>query len=126
VTTPNTERRRFTRIDFDARTELQQGDHIYEVTLIDISFNGILIKSARPLNLSLGEEAFATIHLQGDNLSIRTPVSLTHKHEDEYGFLIENLDLDSLTLLRRLVELNLGEPSLLERELDHLFTTETD
>lgn len=124
MTTPENERRRFTRIDFDACTELQQGDHLYIVTLVDISFNGILVKSDTPLKLTLGDEVLATIRLQGDDIAIRTPVTLTHQNEQEYGFLIENLDLDSLTLLRRLVELNLGDPTLLERELDHFFTTD--
>ncbi|WP_067984015.1 PilZ domain-containing protein [Neptuniibacter pectenicola] len=124
MTTPDNERRRFTRIDFDASTELQKGDHLYMVTLVDISFNGILVKSDTPLKLALGDEALATIRLQGDDVAIRTPVILTHQNEQEYGFLIENLDLDSLTLLRRLVELNLGDPTLLERELDHFFATD--
>lgn len=121
MTTPDIERRRFTRISFDAETELNHEGHEWKVSLIDISFNGILVKAEQPLELNIGDEVDATIHLLGNDVAIRTPATLAHKRETEYGFLIENLDLDALTLLRRLVELNLGDEGLLERELEHFF-----
>ncbi|WP_415902647.1 PilZ domain-containing protein [Neptuniibacter sp. QD29_5] len=121
MTTSDTERRRFTRINFDAQTELKQNNDTWDVTLVDISFNGILVKSEQALALQKGDEVQAVIHLLGDDIAIRTPATLAHQRDNEYGFLIENLDLDSLTLLRRLVELNLGDEALLERELDHFF-----
>ena len=121
MSTQENERRRFTRISFDAKTELKSGDDTFHVSLVDVSFNGILVKSDTPLALEIGNEVEATIHLLGNDVAIRTPATLAHKREQEYGFLIENLDIDSLTLLRRLVELNLGDEALLERELDHFF-----
>ena len=121
MSTQENERRRFTRISFDAKTELKSGDNTFHVSLVDVSFNGILVKSDTPLALEIGNEVEATIHLLGNDVAIRTPATLAHKREQEYGFLIENLDIDSLTLLRRLVELNLGDEALLERELDHFF-----
>jgi len=121
VTIPETERRRFTRINFDAHTELKRENESWDVALVDISFNGILVKSEQPLPFANGDEVQAIVHLLGDDIVIRTPATLAHQREGEYGFLIENLDLDSLTLLRRLVELNLGDETLLERELDHFF-----
>lgn len=121
MSTQDTERRRFTRINFDAKTELKNAESTYSVALVDVSFNGILVKSDIPLALEIGDQVEATIHLLGDDIAIRTPATLAHRREQEYGFLIENLDIDSLTLLRRLVELNLGDETLLERELDHFF-----
>ncbi|WP_415911766.1 PilZ domain-containing protein [Neptuniibacter sp. QD37_11] len=121
MTTSDTERRRFTRIHFDAQTELKRDNETWDVALVDISFNGILVKSKQPLALQKGDEVQAIIHLLGDDIAIRTPATMAHQRDNEYGFLIENLDLDSLTLLRRLVELNLGDETLLERELDHFF-----
>lgn len=121
MTTPDIERRRFTRISFDGATELNYQGQNWDVSLVDISFNGILVKIQEPLQLNTGDVVEATIHLLGDDITIKTPATLAHRRENEYGFLIENLDLDSLTLLRRLVELNLGDEGLLERELDHFF-----
>ena len=97
VNTHDTERRRFTRISFDAKTELNVEGNIYDVDLVDVSFNGVLVKSDKPLTFNIGQEAEVTIHLLGDDIAIRTPATLAHKREQEYGFLIENLDIDSLT-----------------------------
>lgn len=122
MTTPDTERRRFTRINFDAATEVKQGEQVWQATLIDISFNGMLLTTETPIPLEKGAAVELTVHLLGNDVTIDTPATLAHQEESQYGFAIENLDLDSLTLIRRLVELNLGDETLLERELDHLFT----
>ncbi|MGH1462278.1 MAG: PilZ domain-containing protein [Neptuniibacter sp.] len=121
MTIPDTERRRFTRITFDASTEVKQDDNVWQTTLIDISFNGMLLHSETPIPLELGAIAEITVHLLGNDVTINTPATLAHMQGSQYGFSIENLDLDSLTQIRRLVELNLGDEQLLERELDHLF-----
>ncbi len=121
MTTPETERRRFTRINFDAATEVKHGDDSWQATLVDISFNGMLLTTETAIDLETGASVDLTVHLLGDDVTINTPAVLAHKDNDQYGFSIENLDLDSLTQIRRLVELNLGDEALLERELDHLF-----
>lgn len=112
------ERRRFTRIHFDAQTEVCYQGEQQAVQLVDISFNGMLIQSESPLPVTQGETAEVQIHL-GDNL-LKIPVELAHRHNDHYGFRMENLDIDSATHLHRLVELNLGDEKLFERELEHL------
>lgn len=117
----DTERRRFTRISFDASTEVKQGTQTWQAKLVDISFNGMLLSTATPLPLEVGATADLVVHLLGNDITIQTPATLAHSKNQEYGFAIENLDLDSLTQIRRLVELNLGDGALLERELDQLF-----
>lgn len=116
----NTERRKFTRIHFDADTLLIHQDNEYQVHLEDISFKGLLISSDEPLPLSSGEHALFKVQL-GD-LLLEIPAELTHSHEgsNRYGFKMENLELETMTHLRRLVELNLGDEALFERELDQL------
>jgi hypothetical protein len=47
-------------------------------------------------------------------------VVIAHQQNDELGVRCVDIDLDSITHLRRLVELNLGETELLERELSAL------
>lgn len=112
------ERRRFTRIHFDAQTEVCYQGEQQAVQLMDISFNGLLIQSVSPLPVTKGETAEVQIYL-GDNL-LKIPVELAHRDNDHYGFRMENLDIDCATHLRRLVELNLGDEKLFERELEHL------
>jgi hypothetical protein len=44
-------------------------------------------------------------------------LSISHVIGNEAGFKCEHIDLDSISTLRRMVELNLGDSTLLERDL---------
>jgi hypothetical protein len=45
---------------------------------------------------------------------------VAHVEGPQAGLLCISIDIDSVTHLRRLLELNLGDPALLERELSAL------
>jgi hypothetical protein len=47
-------------------------------------------------------------------------VSVAHVEDQHIGFRCEHIDLDSITHLRRLVELNVGDTDILYRELSAL------
>jgi hypothetical protein len=44
-------------------------------------------------------------------------VKLTHEDPGQLGFVCQYIDLDSISHLRRLIELNLGDQEELDREL---------
>lgn len=111
--------RAFTRIFFDAETVLTQGDNVLLVQLIDIAFKGILVRLLPGQQVDPEQPLDASIHLGGD-IQICMNLSVANQREDMLGLRCNNIDLDSLTHLRRLVELNLGDISLLERELSAL------
>ncbi|MBA4503351.1 PilZ domain-containing protein [Marinobacterium marinum] len=113
------ERRRFTRIPFDAECELHSTKGTAIVQLIDISLRGTLVESTRPLPIDLGDTATLHLYLANDIL-IKIPASLKHAEPPLYGFLAAGIEIDSITHLRRLIELNLGDEALLERELEQL------
>ena len=46
--------------------------------------------------------------------------SVAHIDDKTIGFTCENIDLESISHLKRLVELNLGDKALLHRELASL------
>jgi len=121
VTDNSADRRRFSRISFDAGCELHTAQGPVEVRLVDISLRGALIESDRPLALELDGEAVLNVYLTNDIL-IRMPGTVTHLRSNQYGFQAGRMDLDSIAHLRRLVELNLGDESLLERELEAIFS----
>jgi hypothetical protein len=56
----------------------------------------------------------------GDSLEIRMNLVLVRSTEQRIGFRCSHIDLDNACELRRLVELNLGDSSLLERDLNAL------
>jgi hypothetical protein len=113
------ERRRFKRIAFDARTELIQGEFIWPVRLIDLSLKGLLIERPEPWLGNRAEDFSVDIHLSDDN-EIRMDVHLTHEDHGQLGFVCRHISLESIERLRRLIELNLGDPQELERELGAL------
>ena len=119
-----TQRRHFTRIPFDTAYRLRatHDDQVWRGSVIDLSFKGALLHvpaafhaepdSSFDLELILGREG-VTIHMH---------VKLAHQHEHLAGFVCEQIDLESMTHLRRVLELNLGDPHLLERELGEMMT----
>lgn len=110
------ERRRFHRVAFDAATELTQGERQWQAELQDISLKGLLLSRPSDWNGD-GERPFqAVIHLSQDAL-VRMDVVLTRIQDNQLGFVCQHIDLDSIAHLRRLLELNLGDEALLERDL---------
>ncbi|MCY1558615.1 hypothetical protein D9M68_955670 [compost metagenome] len=56
----------------------------------------------------------------GAGIEVQMEVELTRAEGDQLGFVCRHIDLDSISHLRRLVELNLGDEELLERDLTAL------
>ena len=118
------DRRHHSRITFHTTAHLLLGDQRIEVKVLDLSLKGALIQlpgtgfgdraaSELACRLSIGLD-----DTESDQIRMETQVA--HAHGNRIGLLCTNIDLDSVTHLRRLVELNLGDPGLLERELSAL------
>jgi hypothetical protein len=114
-------RRKFTRIHFDAQCTLQSPDGEWPVKLIDICLKGALVESHPVIPLSIGNLVELKIILDGNDVVITMPARINHREDNHLGFQAMNMELSSISYLRRLVELNLGDPALLERELVHLY-----
>lgn len=120
----NQEKRRFHRILFNSEAILKANDQQYACKIIDLSLKGCLLELEQPL---VEEQNFVyelTINLSPDS-KIDMQLDLVHTIANQNGFKCKNIDLDSISQLRRLVELNLGDSELLERELaalsDYIF-----
>lgn len=111
--------RRFTRIPFEVPVTLGCGDRSWESQLVDISLHGALIKTPASWQQTDQEQYQLSIHLDGGH-EIGMDVVVAHRQENELGLRCVDIDVESITHLRRLIELNLGEPELLERELSAL------
>ena len=116
------ERRRFQRITFDADCEVRTEACSFPVKLADISLQGVLAEIIITPMIKVGDRADVVIRLSNE-ITITMPAILKHQLGDALGFQAENMDIDSVSHLRRLVELNLGSEELLERELEHLLET---
>jgi hypothetical protein len=113
-------RRQFTRIPFqtEARVFLPQGEIVVEV--VDLSLKGALIRPKDEIFVTVGSNCVLKIHLADATSSIRMESTIVHHQGSYYGLACREIDLDSVTHLRRLVALNLGDEALLEREISLL------
>ena len=113
------ERRRFRRIAFDATAELRQNGSEWPVKLVDLSLKGLLVE--RPDNWKGNKALPFEVDIRLDQKThIKMQARLTHEDPGQLGFVCKHIDLDSISHLRRFVELNLGDEQELERELGAL------
>lgn len=120
---PNSnERRHFKRILFDADAELQCGDQACDVHLLDVSLKGALVelRDKTQLHPDAGQDVSLDIKLD-DSVHIMMQGPVTHVEGDHIGVECSAIDIESITHLRRLVELNLGDSQVLDRELAALY-----
>ena len=116
------ERRHHSRITFHTPAQLALPDGSVEVWVSDISLKGALVRLPANTPVQSGAACILTIRLDDLGDAIRMEAKVTHVQEAYVGIACRNIDLDSVTHLRRLVELNLGSEALLERELSALLT----
>ncbi|HEB92606.1 MAG TPA: PilZ domain-containing protein [Gammaproteobacteria bacterium] len=115
------EQRRFSRISFAADVQLVDAKGSWRSRLIDLSLKGALIAAPQDWSGQPGEHFLLELALDRDEeVVVRMEVSVSHIENDHIGFRCEHIDLDSISHLRRLVELNLGDAELLDRELSAL------
>ncbi|MHB8821345.1 MAG: PilZ domain-containing protein [Pseudomonadaceae bacterium] len=110
------ERRRFQRFAFDAETELVQGARHWTVELHDLSLKGLLVHRPADWDVEPAQSLEARIRLSADT-EVRMTVEMTRTDGELVGLVCRHIDVDSISHLRRLIELNLGDEALLEREL---------
>ena len=114
------ERRRFHRIATDKPVSVQVGDAFHTGTVLDISLQGLLLESAENWNPAIGTRVRAGIHLDADMPGIHMDGEIAHIDGRRVGLRCVGIDLQSASMLRRMVELNLGDGELLERDLSQL------
>ena len=119
-----TNRRQFARIAFHAPADLVTSEQQQDVVVLDLSLKGALVRLPVGHKVAAGENCTLRVRLGDLDASIRMQGVVTHVEGLYIGLVCRNIDLDSVTHLRRLVELNLGDPQLLERELSALIADE--
>ena len=116
------DRRQFSRIAFHTPARLDCTGSRIDVVVLDISLKGALIRLPAETALNEGAVCVLRIHLDdaesGDLISM--DIRVAHVEGSKAGLLCQTIDIDSVTHLRRLVELNLGDPILLDREFSAL------
>lgn len=109
------DKRRYHRILFQAPARLHGEGREFACRIIDLSLQGCLLQAdvALPprgrLEIELVPGHCITLHLRR-----------VHHRGERAGFACDHISLEDLSELRRLVELNLGDSALLERDFKAL------
>jgi hypothetical protein len=115
-----TERREFSRIALHRPALIEVAGQATACELLDISLRGALIQAPPAFGAAVGAPCTLTIRLDHGAVTIRMEGTIAHRDSYCVGVRSRVVDLDSATHLRRVLELNLGDERLLERELTAL------
>lgn len=114
------ERRRFSRITFHRPAELDLGSEKATCEVIDVSLKGALVEVPVRFDAAVGQRCALVIRLDAGDAEIRMEGEVVHREGTLVGVRCREIDLDSISHLRRLVELNVGDDEVLHRELSAL------
>lgn len=116
-------RRLFTRILFSIKAELNVEDKTYSVSIHDISLNGALVTAVESEQSLKGKNGTLTFSLCDNESRVAMDITVVHEQDDETGLRCNAIDIDSVSHLRRLIELNLGDSEQFDKELSQLSRT---
>ncbi|WP_337840861.1 PilZ domain-containing protein [Rheinheimera sp.] len=112
--------RRFSRVLFSGPTLLTASGQQLPGQLKDLSLKGALVQLEHTGSLVIGTPYQLEIELNDSGLHLQMQVSVAHQHGLLVGLRCDKVDIESVSHLRRLLELNLGDAELLSRELADL------
>lgn len=114
------EHRHFTRVSFHSDAHIGNSQQRYPTTVLDLSLQGALIKKPENWSTPADGPLYLTIHLNEHAVEVTMQVTVAHEHQNVIGLHCVEIDIDSVSHLRRLLELNLGNADLLSRDLSEL------
>ena len=88
--------------------------------LLDLSLKGLLVESPKTWDPDLSQDFEAYIVLNDEVTEVQMQVELRHEEPSRLGFICLYIDIDSMSHLHRLVELNVTDSTEMMRELREL------
>ncbi|MCL1096093.1 PilZ domain-containing protein [Shewanella kaireitica] len=110
------ERRQFSRVLFSNPAQLRCQEAVWQTTLLDISLNGALVETPAQFAPDT-EQLQLSFTIPDSDIQVQMETELVHQKDNQLGLACQHIDVESISHLRRLVELNVGDPTLLNREL---------
>ncbi|MFT6905877.1 MAG: hypothetical protein ACJAS1_002540 [Oleiphilaceae bacterium] len=118
------ERRKFSRIIFTGHCTLSEEvsgkTETWPTEILDISLSGALVLSPESWHNKENTPVQLNLHLEGSDIILELGGMVCHQEEGLLGVKFTTLSLESISHLKRLVQLNLADDSLLHREMSQL------
>ncbi|WP_028867128.1 PilZ domain-containing protein [Psychromonas arctica] len=118
------ERRKFSRINFQCHCSLifdqEIATHDFDASLVDISFNGALV-AVNAFAPDLNQQQVQVIlALEGSDVQLLLNGTVSHQQDQLLGIHFTKTELETMSHLKRLIELNLGNHDEMHREFEQL------
>jgi hypothetical protein len=113
--------RNYARIPFATEVLLHLHGKAVKVQLVDIALKGALVQTETLEGVTLHDKCRLEFPLDQVGDVVVMSGIVVHLEDQHIGIECQDIDLTSLTHLRRLLELNTGDADLMNRELSHLF-----
>ncbi len=124
------EKRKFSRIHYSGHCTInEQVDgltHTLQTEILDISLNGALVTCDDGLSKMIDHDVKLNLQLTDSEIFLQLSGVICHQETNVLGIKFISMPLESITHLKRLVQLNLGDEDLLHREISHLINIESD
>ena len=114
------EDRRNRRVPFTHQAFLRHETGGMHARVLDISLNGVLVEVGNEHAPGVGDAVAIDLPLEDGGSDIRMTARVVRADGNQRGLRREEIDLDSLSRLRRLLEFNSGEPDEILREVEQL------
>jgi hypothetical protein len=114
------ERRHFNRVPFCTEAKITVANKQWQTDIIDLSLKGALLQIPNGAVVKTGDNIDLSFTLNGLDIPIAMQGQVRYSDDEKIGFQCTSLDIDSATELRRLIELNLSDEKLLQRDLSAL------
>ncbi|MDT8440639.1 MAG: PilZ domain-containing protein [Desulfuromonadales bacterium] len=112
-----TDVRRFRRVPFLTTVTVASGATSWPANLVDIALKGALVEMNDAPDLPLGRDCHLSLSLPETSVTLDFEAKLVHREGNRYGFRFCREDLQTLTHLRKLIELNTGDAETTRLEL---------
>ena len=110
-------KRQFTRILFSIDAKLQLNEDNFDVNIHDISLNGALVSAPNDPEKFKNVTGTLSFCLADSDAHVLMEVAVVHVETKQIGLQCNAIDIESVSHLRRLIELNLGDPDQENKEL---------
>jgi hypothetical protein len=118
------EKRKFSRINFAGKCSLNEDISgtmkIWQTKVIDISLKGALVQRPDFWDYKEDSPVQLNLALEGSDIVLECAGVICHQEEKQLGIKFLTLSLDSISHLKRLIQLNLADEESLHREISQL------
>ncbi|MDX2322488.1 MAG: PilZ domain-containing protein [Moritella sp.] len=112
-------KRHFQRVLFDHQATLSSNNQQWPTNVIDLSLRGLSCTKPRNATFKIDQLLTLSITLTEQQVIIMETI-IIHSEEHSLGMKCTRIDINSISELRRLVQLNLADEALLQRDIDQL------